>query len=86
VHDVTPAHVKSAIEAAKNDVAAGELGNAQVRAGKFAAGLNEVMAKLEIIIKVGNGVSEVRTIIPMYRPPIEMPPRSIRTLRQRGNY
>jgi hypothetical protein len=86
VHDVTPAHVKSSIEAAKNDIAAGELGNAHVRAGKFAARLNEVMAKLDIIIKVGNGVSEVRTIIPMYRPPIGMPPRSIRTLRQRGNY
>ncbi|KAF7348802.1 WD40 repeat-like protein [Mycena venus] len=59
VHNATPVHVKSAIEAAKNDVAAGELGNAQVRAGKFAAGLNEVMAKLDLIIKVGDGVSEI---------------------------
>ncbi|KAF7348825.1 WD40 repeat-like protein [Mycena venus] len=59
VHNVTPAHVKSAIEVAENDVAVGELGNAQIRAGKFAAGLKEVTAKLDIIIKIGDGVSEI---------------------------
>jgi hypothetical protein len=86
VYNATTAHVKNTIEAAKNDVAAGELGNAQVRAGKFAAGLNNVMAKLDIIIKVGDAVSEVCTIIPMYKPPSNVPPRSIRTPRPRGCY
>jgi hypothetical protein len=84
--NVSPTHIKRTVEGAKNDLEARQLGIPGVGVGDFAAGLKEIMAKLDIIIRVGDAVSEVRTIIPMYKPPINVPPRSIRTPRPRGSY
>jgi hypothetical protein len=86
VHNVTPALVGRAIDEARNDAEVCQLGNPVSGAGNLATGLKEVITKLDIFIKVVDGVSEVRTIIPVYRPPIDVPPRSIRMLEPLGSY
>ncbi|KAF7348855.1 WD40 repeat-like protein [Mycena venus] len=59
VQNVTPAHVKRAINETKIDVEVRQLGNSVSGAGNLAAVLKDVIAKLDILIKVGSGVSEI---------------------------
>ncbi|KAJ7840984.1 hypothetical protein B0H13DRAFT_2365945 [Mycena leptocephala] len=59
VHNVTPAHVGRAIDEARNDAEVCQLGNPVSGAGNLATGLKEVITKLDIFIKVVDGVSEI---------------------------
>ncbi|KAJ7911281.1 hypothetical protein B0H13DRAFT_581112 [Mycena leptocephala] len=59
VHNVTPALVGRAIDEARNDAEVCQLGNPVSGAGNLATGLKEVITKLDIFIKVVDGVSEI---------------------------
>ncbi|KAF7354164.1 WD40 repeat-like protein [Mycena venus] len=57
--NLTLVQAKSAIDAAKNDIEARALGSPVDDTTDFAAGLKVVITKLDIIIKIGDGISEI---------------------------
>jgi hypothetical protein len=85
MEDLTPSLAKSAIDDAQNPVAASKLASAN--GGDLASRLKVVVTRLDFVLKIGDGVTQVR--MPMrgaVYTSIVMGPRSIPTPMRHGRY